>query len=192
MHLGHLPSMSVLLVLLGTVVALVALLVAGDLRTGGGLRRDLRAHASSPGRERERVPIVEMVGTTPGGAPTTIDLAGGGRPTLLAFLGSTCVSCHDLWRGADRADREGRRDLRVVVVTRGPGAESARRVAKHAPRLVPVVMSDDAWNAYGIGVAPAFVLVDGRGSIGTRLTAAPTWPEVLRTARSALTTGDAS
>ena len=178
--------MAVLLVLVGCVIALIALLVIGDRRAGGELRRPRSRHTMDPGTLIHERSTVEIVGTTASGVPTTVSPGSSPSPTLLVFLGSTCVTCRDLWRGASRAVR-GAGPLRIVIVTKGSADESAALVAKHAHDPDLVVMSDSAWDAYGVAAAPAFVLVEGHGGAATRLVAAPTWREVLGAARATLT-----
>ena len=182
--------MSVLLVLVGCDVALLVVLLVGDVRTGGGLRRAWRGNAPIPPVGFQERPVVEIRGTTPDGAPTTVGLTGNVAPTLLVFLGSTCVTCRELWRDARQATREAG-TLRIVVVTRGPGSESAPQVAKRSHDPESVVMSDSAWDLYGISRAPAFVVVDGRDGSGTPLSTVPTWRDVLVAARNFLATRDA-
>jgi len=176
--------MAVLLVLLGSVGALVALLVLGDRHTGGGVRRALRPTATD-GPRPVGITGASITGTAPDGSPLSIALTGNPTPTLLAFLGSTCVTCDGLWRDADRVARRTRHHLRIIVVTRGSGAEPARLVAAKAPRSVPVVMSDDAWTAYAAGAAPAFSVVDGVTGTATTLDAPAAWTDVVTAARSA-------
>lgn len=177
--------MAVLLVLVGSVLALVALLAIGDGATRGGVRRSLR---------RSRVPlprparpggaaVPELAGVEPDLTPRTIRLVGTPTATLLAFLGSTCITCDGLWRGADRAARRAGRALRIVIVTRGPEAESPGLVAAKAPGSVPVLMSEAGWAACGVGPAPAFVVV-GTDGVATPLDVPTTWPAAVAAARS--------
>ena len=176
--------MAALLVLLGSVLALLALLIVGDLRTGGGIRQALRAPHTPPTAPLAGSVAADLTGTRPDGTPVTIPISGTRASTLLAFLGSTCLTCDGLWRGADRADR-GARDLRIVVVTRGPEVESSRLVASKAPRSVPVVMSEAAWVAYGVRAAPAFVVVDASSGTPISIDVSTRWPGVIDAARAA-------
>lgn len=179
--------MAVLFVLLGSVLALVALLAIGDGATRGGIRRSLGGRAAEPAGSvaRAGAPMsgASMTGTAPDGSPRSIALTGIPTPTLLAFLGSTCITCDGLWRGADRAARRSRRALRIVIVTRGPEAESPGLVAAKAPRSVPVLMSEAGWAACGVGPAPAFVVV-GIDGVPTPLDVPATWGAAVAAARS--------
>lgn len=177
--------MAVLVVLLGSVLSLLAVVVAGDLRTRGGVRRALGrsrvplARGTRPGY----IMVPELTGVEPDLTPRTIPLVGARGATLLAFLGSTCVTCDGLWRGADRADRRSGRPLRIVIVTRGTEAESPDLVAAKAPQSVPVLMSEAAWTACGVGVAPAFVVV-GADGVATPLDVPATWDAAVNAGRS--------
>ena len=175
--------MAALLVLLGSVLALLALLIVSDVRTGGGIRRALRAPRTPSAAPLAGSVAAELAGTRPDGTPVTIPISGTWGLTLVAFLGSTCVTCDGFWRGAARADR-GARDLRIVVVTRGPKAESPRLVASKAPRSVPVIMSEAAWVAYGVRAAPAFVVVDGSSGTPIPIDVSTTWAGVIDAARA--------
>ena len=88
-------------------------------------------------------------------------------PTLLAFLSSGCATCLDFWDAfADEANRSiGGADCELVLVTKGPESESPSAVAKLAPPDVVCVMSDHAFEDYGVPVAPYFVLVDASGTV---------------------------
>lgn len=176
--------MGVLLVLLSAVLVLLGMLLVGDLRTDGGVRRALLPR-TPPLDRPDTSPPVSVVGTRPDGARTAVALTGEHRSTLLLFLGSACVTCADLWRDADREARSLPRDFRIIVVTRGPQAESARLVAAKAPRSVPVVMSEEAWNVYGVRAAPAFVVVDGATGATTSLDVEPSWLEIIDATRMA-------
>ena len=69
------------------------------------------------------------------------------------FLTSSCKPCQPVWSTLPAAG--------LVVVTPDPSAESRRKVAELAPPGVTVVMSSDAWFAYGAGPAPWKVVVSG-------------------------------
>jgi hypothetical protein len=81
---------------------------------------------------------------------------GAGR-TVLLFLTSSCYGCWPLWE-ALRAG-EGVEDARLVLVTPSLSTESGRDVAALAPGGTGVLMSSEAWHAFGITAAPWFVVV---------------------------------
>lgn len=71
----------------------------------------------------------------------------------LYFLTSSCQPCRPVWAAVG--------DGAAVVVTPDPSTESRRKVAELAPDGVTVVMSSEAWFAYGAGPAPWKVTVSG-------------------------------
>ena len=94
----------------------------------------------------------------------SIAVAGTDHLTLLAFLTSGCLTCSVFWDAFADPGLEVPGDARLVIVTKGERAESPTSVYRLAPDSVPVVMSDDAWEAYDVPVAPFFVLIDGETS----------------------------
>jgi hypothetical protein len=183
--------MVVLVTLLSLVVALLALLVAGLLRSHAEIVRalhDLGADIGSRSAVRSRVAAAptsgsrvpsDLVGTSAGGDAVSIGVVGARHSTLLAFLSSGCHTCADFWEAfaeTDALDVPG--DARLVIVTKDGGEESISKIQKLEPADVPVVMSSSAWKAYDVPVVPYFVFVDGpsRQIIGEG--AAPNWGQV--------------
>lgn len=122
----------------------------------------------------------DIAGVTPAGAATATGIVGTMHTTLLAFLSSGCGTCADFWRAF--ADGEGTRlpgrDTRLVVVTKGPEAESVSAVAGLAPRGVTTVMSSQAYDDYSVPANPYFILVDGPSGSVIGEGAAATWAQV--------------
>jgi hypothetical protein len=205
--------MAVLVTLLACVVGLLGLLVAGLLRSHAEILRALReldvdldpsrvsgasgaARASGPAREprvrsrsveaRPARLAVDVQGTTPDEDAVGIAVAGTRHQTLLAFLTSGCTTCIGFWDAfaAPRFRVPG--DARLVVVTKGADAESIGNVRRLAPRDVPVVLSNEAWEHYDVPVAPFFVLVDGPSSSVIGEGAASTWEQVTSLIATAL------
>ena len=176
--------MAVLVTALAVVLALLAVLVAGLLRSHAEILRTLHgvgidldpdsdgvtSAASSTGltvpRPRAEVrAAADVSGVTPTGDATSVSVVGARHHTLLAFLTSGCTTCADFWSAfADAGVLHIPGGARLVVVTKGEEAESPARLRKFTPRDVPVVMSSEAWNAYDVPVAPYFVFVDGPNS----------------------------
>jgi hypothetical protein len=173
--------MSVLVTALAVVLALLAVLVAGLLRShaeilralhGLGVdldpaARDVAARASGGGitvpraRAEPRV-AADVTGVTPTGDAASVAIVGARHHTLLAFLTSGCTTCADFWSAfADARVLHVPGGARLVIVTKGQEGESPSRLQKFAPRDVIVVMSSEAWVAYDVAVAPYFVFVDG-------------------------------
>jgi hypothetical protein len=102
---------------------------------------------------------VAVSGRDPTGIATSRDWDDG-SPALVAFLTSGCSTCQRWW--ATLADPAGFvAGLPVLVVTPSPATESRRAVAARAAPGLAVMMSSDAWVAYGVRGAPWFVVVSG-------------------------------
>ena len=199
---ARISAMAVLVTLFGVVLALLALLVSGLLRSHAEILRALhelganldpaRADNSSaspvaaptvrPTQVAARPPrtAADIAGVTPAGDAVSIAVLGTRHLTLLAFLSSGCSTCHgfwDAWRDDAPIDVPG--DARLVIVTKDPSAESVSSIHRLAPRTVPVVMSTAAWEAYDVPVAPFFVLVDGANGNLVGEGAASNWEQVV-------------
>lgn len=192
--------MVALVTLLAVAVGLLGVLVAGLLRTHAEILRalhdlDVNLDPSRPGTTEGRAPRrraqaglagpghrvatgSDLAGTNPGGDAVSVAVLGPGRMTLLAFLTSSCLTCRGFWEAfdGDAIDVPGR--SRLVVVTKGPEAESPAALRRLAPRSVPTVLSSEAWEAYGVPVAPYFVLVEGTTGQVVGEGAAATWDQV--------------
>jgi hypothetical protein len=169
--------MTAIVIIEAVVIALLLVLVAGLLKSHAEILRQLhrlgapiegstavplRSRPSSSGLGT--VPVEAVVGSDPRGAARSVSLTSGRQPALLAFLSSGCASCRTFWEafGSGVAPVP---DARVVVVTKGPGGESPGVVADLAPTGVPVVMSDEAWDAFRVPMTPYFVLVAPGGEV---------------------------
>jgi hypothetical protein len=201
--------MTVLVVVQGVVILLLAVLVVGLLRShaeilralhdlgvnledgapqGGTKTFDLRTRADAlssanrgvappgtPAAERisdqgmaipEDGPLGnahDLMGVTPRGDAAAISVHGTDGLTLLAFLTSGCASCMDFWDAfRDPANRAvGGPSTSLVVLTKGPDAESPASVATLADPDLVTLMSTEAFDDYSVPIAPYFVLVDG-------------------------------
>jgi hypothetical protein len=182
--------MVALIVVLTVVVVLLAVLVAGLLRShadilralhslGAGVGDPALAGETGPGSattvpvpspvtmgpplppERSSTSAPTVAGTTPAGDALALSVATAGRLTLLAFLSSGCSTCQGFWSAlAGDARSLLPPDVDVVVVTKGPELEVPAEVAGRAGGTT-VVMSSDAWTDYEVPASPFFVLVDG-------------------------------
>ncbi|HEX4819551.1 MAG TPA: hypothetical protein VFV00_05045 [Acidimicrobiales bacterium] len=190
--------MVVLVTLLGVAVGLLALLVAGLLRSHAEILRALnelgvdldpnrgaRANTTLPPRAAADS-VADVTGTDADGAAQHIAVAGVEHNTLLAFLSTTCLTCRDFWSAfADPSlDVPGR--ARVVIVTRSEEAESPSSVRRLAPRTVHTVMSTETWHAYNVPGAPYFILVDGARSQVIGEGTATAWERVQELMRQAM------
>jgi cell wall assembly regulator SMI1 len=203
---------TVLVVTLTLVVAVLALLVAGLLRSHADILRRLHELDAGPAvAAEERARPVELRARAdlpqPSGErpdfPAAADLAGRGladdavsitvrgprHRTLLAFLSASCTTCGAFWRAFADPALALPPDVRLVVVTHDPEYESATALRALAPAQVPLVMSSRAWADYAVPGSPYFVLVDGAaGKVRGEGTGA-SWEQVRRLLSEA--TGDA-
>lgn len=147
------------------------------------------AASDAPFRTRPGVPeprppvddrVHDLVGRSPGGTAVALAVSGTPGLTLLAFLTSGCSVCQNFWTAF--ADPDALRDAgfggRVVVVAKGPEAESAAAIAALAPPGLTTVMSTEAWADYQVPVAPYFLLIDGEDDRVVGEGAASSWPQV--------------
>jgi hypothetical protein len=203
-----------LIVVQALAIGLLGVLVIGLLRSHAEILRELhrlgvdlgdgpRGHdtASAPpvavGAPRVKAPsrsirpvtgvkAADITGTTPLQESVQLSVAGAHHDTLLAFLSSGCHTCAGLWRAlndvsaVDLPDR-----TRLIVVTKGPVEESLSRIRELAPGHVPVVMSTEAWQDYGVPVTPYFVHVDGPSGDVVGQGSGTTWPQVVSLLRQA-------
>ena len=173
-------AMLVLVVIEAVVLAFLALLVAGLLRSHAEILRALHdmgagrdplaaRGATSPVAPPTLAPSAagavtagnDVAGVTPTGDAVVVGVAAAPQPTLLAFLSSGCLTCREFWETfADpRLDVPG--GARLVVVTMSPEDESVGALRRLVPASTPVVMSTPAWEAYEVEGSPYFVYVDG-------------------------------
>jgi hypothetical protein len=176
------------------VLVLLALLVAGLLRSHAEILRRLEPHEHgevdrpelpTPPRRAEALPASDVAGTTLAGDPLQIGVTAG-RSTLLAFLTSGCATCKDFWDAFRPTAPALPDDARLVVVTKDRSHESPTRLHELASPDVPVVMSSSAWEAYEVPVAPYFVYVDGPSATVHGEGAASSWEQVLSLLRDAI------
>jgi hypothetical protein len=184
-----------LVVALAVAVLLLAVLVAGLLRShaeilkalhelGAGLELD-RADdpvdvtiegVRTPRRSGTAETADSVTGETLEGEAVALSLTAG-TDTLLAFLSSGCTTCGAFWEAFAEQQVQVPAGARLVVVTKSLDEESASALAKRAPRHVPLVASSSAWEGFGVPGSPYFVYVDGTGRIVGEGSAA-TWPAV--------------
>jgi hypothetical protein len=166
--------MTAVLIIEGVAIILLAILVVGLLRSNADVLRALHElGAGEPGagstrsRHQHSAPAREgaapdVAGSTLSGSAVHVGVGGTGHPTLLAFLSTGCSACMGLWEGLGTGmGRIGGDDTRLVVVTKGPEAESESRLRELAPEGISLVQSTEAWADYEVPVSPYFVLVDG-------------------------------
>lgn len=138
-----------------------------------------------PADEAAEGDAVDIRGLTTDGAPALVELERPDRPTLVAFLSTTCGICLGLWEQLRDRDLAG---IRTVVVTKDPAVENVQRAADLARSgSLPVVMSSEAWDDYEVPGSPYFLLVDGTPASVVAEGEASTWEAVHKIAeRSAV------
>jgi hypothetical protein len=192
-----------ILVAESVVLVLLALLVAGLLRShaeilrrlhalGAGLDPDGRVAVAPPraidlrADDGSFAPAADIAGAGLRDDATHIAVVGARHRTMLAFLSSGCLTCQEFWAAfADPARLDLPDDIRLVVVTKDAAEESVSALRRLAPAGVPVVLSSAAWADYKVPGSPYFVLVDGRlGRVRGEGTGA-TWEQVKNLLRQA-------
>lgn len=206
--------MIVVVVVEGLVIALLAVLVAGLLRSHADIIRTLHDRglgdhadgasganantadagpiavqdgviAPGPGASK----VADIAGEQPNGGTRTIAVSGTDHPTLLAFLSSGCITCGAFWSAF--ADPNHVTDLpspstRVVIVTKDVTSESPAKLQKLAPEGIPTLMSSEAWSKYKVPGSPYFVLVDGPSGTIVGEGSGTSWSQVGGLLRSSL------
>jgi hypothetical protein len=143
--------------------------------------------------------IATLRGVDPNGAP--LGVAVGDERTVFFFLTSSCHGCREVWdgfrarsgtgpagrktAGAGGEPPPGARpwshgatgEVPVILVTPSPSTESARQVAALAPAGMEVLMSSEAWHAYGVTAAPWYVVV-ASGVVEAEGPAPASWKKV--------------
>jgi hypothetical protein len=127
---------------------------------------------------------VDVRGVTVDGEPALVELERPGRPTLVAFLSTTCGICLGLWEQLRDHDLSG---VRSVVVTKDPAVEDVQRAAGLARSgSLQVVMSSEAWDDYEVPGSPYFLLVDGTPASVVAEGEASTWEAVRKIAERSM------
>ena len=194
--------MTALVVALTVAVLLLAVLVAGLLRSHAEILKAL--HDLGAGLELDRsepgpVPVTidgvrtpratgaaapeAVTGTTLDGESVVVALAAG-TDTLLAFLSSGCLTCQAFWDAFSSPHVEVPGGARLVVVTKDLDEESGSALTARAPRSVPLLTSTQGWEDFAVPGSPYFVYVDGTGRVVGEGSAA-TWPAVATLMRQA-------
>jgi hypothetical protein len=171
--------MTALIVIEGVVILLLALLVAGLLKSHAEILRQLDAlgvsadgsvpAGASQSTPRttglEKAPETTLTGVDTSGGDVVVSLEHGRGNTLLAFLSSGCLSCETFWREFSGDFDLPTPDTRTVIVTKGPESESPAKVRDLAPPRLPLLMSNQVWDVFRVPMTPYFLLVDGNGQI---------------------------
>jgi hypothetical protein len=176
----------------GIVLLLLALLVAGLLRSHAEILRALHDLGASvePGDRRATTTgttssgatvtatdasAADVVGLDLTGSTAAVSVVGAKQDTLLAFLSTGCTTCQPFWD----AFREGVTlpgSTRLLVVVQDEESES--RLRSLAGPHLEVIASTAAWESYGVPGSPHFVYVDGPAGRVTGEGTGPDWPSI--------------
>jgi hypothetical protein len=198
--------MAVLITVEAVAIALLAVLVAGLLRSHAEILRALHDAGIDTGHEQDstshstpRSPVVaqraggaqgaDVVGVTPDDESIVIGVVGAQHDTALAFLSTGCLTCAGFWSAFAERGAHALPGARSVIVTKGASEESGSKVRELAPRGVPVIMSSQAWADYGVPGAPYFVYVDGASGRVTGEGTASGWDQLASLLRQAADDG---
>jgi hypothetical protein len=203
--------MTALVVGLAVAVALLGVLVAGLLRANAEMVRafhqmgvDLSPRTPgpqsipvslsarpTPGRP-DSSDVIDLTGNNLQGDAVSLALSGVRHDTLVAFLTSGCQTCQGFWDAFRGEPPEVPGGARLVIVTRGPEAESPGVIAGLAGSgrtAVPVVMSSAAWDHYDIPYAPYFIYISGAGGRVVGEGVAAGWDQVQTLVANAVADG---
>jgi hypothetical protein len=188
--------MTIVVTVLTAIVAMLALLVAGLLRShamilrrlhelGAGVDASVDAAAPPPDLGLPQPPPVskgrvaaDLVGVGPHGEAQAVRVAGTRHDTILTFLSSGCTTCQTFW--GELREAAPPPGTRLVIVTKGAEAESPVAIADVAPANVTVVMSSQAWDDYEVPGSPYVVHVDGGSGRVRGEGTGPNWAQVER------------
>jgi hypothetical protein len=187
--------MAMLVTLETVLLVLLALLVAGLLRSHAEILRRLQSSGQASGAPdpMEDLPpartgstaAFDIVGTTLAREAIKVSVNVGSN-TLLAFLSSGCSSCQSLWEGLQPHHRPSiPGGARIVLVTKDTAYESPSRLRELVPGDVTLVMSSSTWDAYRVEGSPYFIYVDGRSGTVIGEGTASGWSQVVSLIRDA-------
>ncbi|MCW2608063.1 MAG: hypothetical protein JWO60_2756 [Frankiales bacterium] len=185
--------MTAVVVALGVAVLLLAVLVAGLLRShaeilralhelGAGLELDraegpagpqVAEGVTAPRRSRGVAVPDSLTGSTLDDEVLALSLEG---DVLLAFLSSSCTTCQAFWTAFEGEVQDVPGGARLVVVTRDLDEESESALRQRRPSVVPLVHSTQAWETFDVPGSPYFALVSGGRVVGEGSGAS--WPQV--------------
>jgi hypothetical protein len=207
---GRIDVLTMLVAVETVVLALMALLLIGLLRSHAEILRRLpgatdgtdrhehtgaaSASATTTGMDRLPTlpgprgagrPVVDIIGSTLDGAQLSVSPAK--TDTLVAFLSSGCLTCKTFWDGL-RADRREPlpQNIRLLVVVKDRDMESPSRLRELAPPDIPVVMSSQAWTDYDVAMSPFFLFVDAASGTVRSEGSAGSWEQVHSLLRDAI------
>ena len=169
--------MTVLVVAEAVVIALLGILVIGLLRRNSEMLRGLpEAGEPVPDPSGTGTMALDIAGMGLNGKVVGIRVREPDRPTLLAFMSTTCATCDHFWKRFGTAGALATLgDTRLIIVTYGSDRERPEHVAEVAPAGIQLVMSSIAWQTYAVPGSPYFVMISGETGLITAKDSAPNW-----------------
>ena len=157
----------------------------GAAAAGGSAAARPRMTSHLPGPRGTGGPVVDIVGSTLDGAQMSVSPSK--TDTLVAFLSSGCLTCKTFWDGL-RADRREPLpdDIRLLVVVKDREMESPSRLRELAPSDIPVLMSSQAWTDYDVAMSPYFLFVGAASGTVRSEGSASSWEQVRSLLRDAI------
>ena len=193
--------MLTLVILEGIVILLLAVLVAGLLRSHADILRTLDRLGAGDGapagtggsiglsptrRSTGQTPVAAISGVTLDGEARSFALTESRGFILAAFLSSGCSTCKAFWSSFDKELDLPHPDIRPVIVTKDASEESASDLRTLAPRDIPMVLSSDAWDAFRVPGTPYFQLIDTTTGAVLGEGSAANWSRLLEMIRRSL------
>jgi len=166
--------MTIILAADTVILLLMALLVAGLLRSHAELLRRANEHDE------------QLTGKRLDGEVMTLEFHGGQPDVVLAFLSTGCATCQEFWAAFRDEGISMPGAAQLVIVTKDGEVESESLLRELAPTSVPLVMSTEAWTSYEVPVSPYFVYIDAESGEIRGEGAASTWPHVQRLLEDAI------
>jgi hypothetical protein len=198
--------MLTLVILEGIVILLLAVLVAGLLRSHAEILRTLDRLGAGDGalptssgsiglgptrRSTGQAPTDAISGVTLDGEARRFALTESRGYILAAFLSSGCSTCKAFWSSFGRELQLPHPDIRPVIVTKDASEESTSDLRSLAPRDIPMVLSSDTWDAFRVPGTPYFQLIDTANGAVLGEGSAANWSRLLEMIRRSLGDGDA-
>ena len=155
------------------VLVLVTLLVFGLLRSHAAILRRLHeleggdmGSGTDPGPAPVRLedpfaPARPIRGVTLDGEQVVLAVSGVDRDTILVFLSSGCLTCHEFWSAFAGDGVTLPADTRLVIVAKDLSEESPSALAELAPRDIDLVCSSQSWVDYQVPGSPYVIAIRG-------------------------------
>jgi hypothetical protein len=193
--------MLTLVILEGIVILLLAVLVAGLLRSHAEILRTLDRLGAGDGtisntggsiglgptrRSTGQAPVSAISGVTLDGEARSFALTESRGYILAAFLSSGCSTCKAFWSSFGRELDLPHPDIRPVIVTKDAAEESTSDLRSLAPDDIPMVLSSESWDAFRVPGTPYFQLIDATTGAVLGEGSAANWSRLLEMIRRSL------